>query len=141
MALTKDRPLTVLGIDHVVLRVRDMDRMIRFYCDVLGCTVERRRDDLGLVHLRAGRAFIDLVDVAGELGRPGGAPPGREGRNLDHLALRIAAFDAEALRAHFAAFGIAMGDVKTRFGAEGEGPSVYLEDPEGNVVELKGPAV
>jgi glyoxylase I family protein len=141
MALTKVGPLAVLGIDHAVLRVRDMDRMIRFYCDVLGCAVERRRDDLGLVHLRAGRSLIDLVDVTGELGRAGGAPPGREARNLDQLALRIAAFDAEALRTHLAAFGLTMGDVKTRFGAEGEGPSIYIEDPEGNVVELKGPAV
>lgn len=131
--------LDILGIDHVVLRVRDMDRMIRFYEDVLGCRVEKRQEKLGLIQLRAGSSLIDLVDVAGELGRMGGAAPGREGRNLDHFALRIAAFDAAALRAHLARHGIEMGDVKPRYGAEGEGPSVYIEDPEGNVLELKGP--
>ena len=131
--------LDILGIDHVVLRVRDMDRMIRFYEDVLGCRVEKRQEKLGLIQLRAGSSLIDLVDVAGELGRMGGAAPGREGRNLDHFALRTAAFDAAALRAHLARHGIEMGDVKPRYGAEGEGPSVYIEDPEGNVLELKGP--
>ena len=131
--------LDVLGIDHIVLRVRDMDRMIRFYVDVLGCRVEKRQEKLGLIQLRAGSSLIDLVDVAGELGRMGGAAPGREGRNLDHFALRIRSFDADALRAHLARHGIAMGGVKPRYGAEGEGPSVYIEDPEGNVLEMKGP--
>lgn len=129
----------ILGIDHVVLRVRDMDRMIRFYEDVLGCKVEKRQEKIGLIQLRAGSALIDLVDVAGELGRMGGAAPGREGRNLDHFALRIARLDADALRAHLARHGVDMGDVKLRYGAGGEGPSVYIEDPEGNVLELKGP--
>ncbi len=131
--------LDILGIDHIVLRVRDMDRMIRFYEDVLGCRVEKRQEKIGLIQLRAGASLIDLVDVAGELGRIGGRAPEREGRNLDHFALRIGSFDAGTLRAHLARHGIEMGDVKPRYGAEGEGPSVYIEDPEGNVLELKGP--
>jgi catechol 2,3-dioxygenase-like lactoylglutathione lyase family enzyme len=133
------RPFAIRGIDHVVLRVRDPERMARFYCEVLGCTLERNRPDLGLVQLRAGAALIDLVDVAGELGRAGGAAPGQEGRNLDHFALRIEPFDAQALARHLGAHGVAPGEVKTRFGAEGDGPSMYIRDPEGNVVELKGP--
>ena len=68
----------VKHLDHVVLRVRDVGRMVRFYGEVLGCAVERELAELGLVQLRAGNALIDLVDVAGELGRRGGAPPGRE---------------------------------------------------------------
>ena len=60
---------TVQGIDHVVLRVVDVEGVIRFYKDVLGCAVERRKDDLGLIQLRAGRSLIDLVDVNGELGQ------------------------------------------------------------------------
>lgn len=132
--------ITLLGIDHVVLRCRDVNRMVHFYCDVLGCTVEKVQEKIGLTQLRAGRALIDLVDVDGELGRMGGAAPGREGRNLDHFALRVERIDAAALRAHLAAHGIPMGDVKIRYGAEGEGPSVYIEDPEGNVIELKGPS-
>jgi glyoxylase I family protein len=139
MATVDTTALTILGIDHLVLRARDMSRMIGFYCDVLGCTVEKRQEKLGLVQLRAGRSLIDLVDVEGELGRMGGAPAGREGRNLDHFALRIDRLDEKALRAHLATHGIDMGAVKPRYGAEGDGPSVYIEDPEGNVVELKGP--
>lgn len=129
----------ILGLDHVVLRVRDVNRAIRFYGDVLGCREERRQDELGLIQLRAGRTLIDLVDVNGTLGRDGGAPPGIEGCNMDHFCLQIAAFDAAAIRAHLARHGIDMGEVKQRYGAEGEGPSVYIKDPDGNVVELKGP--
>lgn len=131
--------INVREIDHLVLRIVELDRMLRFYCDVLGCTIERRQDDLGLVQLRAGRSLIDLVSVEGNLGRAGGAPPGREGRNLDHFCLRVEPFDAAAIRGHLAAHGVDAGPVTPRFGAEGKGPSMYLSDPEGNVVELKGP--
>lgn len=131
--------IRVRGIDHVVLRVRDVERAIRFYGEVLGCTVERRRDDLGLVHLRAGRSQIDLVDVDSEIGRKAGAPPASEGHNMDHVALRLEAFDEAELRAHLQAHGVEAGEVVTRFGAEGDGPSMYIADPEGNTVELKGP--
>jgi glyoxylase I family protein len=131
--------ISIRDIDHVVLRVVDVEAMLRFYCDVLGCTLDRRRDDLGLVQLRAGRAMIDLVPVDGKLGRMGGRAPGAEGRNLDHLCLRVEPFDVDAIRAHLAAHGIDAGPAKLRYGAEGEGYSLYLEDPEGNTVELKGP--
>lgn len=129
----------IRDIDHLVLRVVDLDRMIRFYCEVLGCSVERRQEALGLVQLRAGRSLLDLVPVDGTLGRAGGAPPGAEGRNLDHFCLRIEPFDEAALRGRLAAHGIEAGPVASRYGAEGEGPSLYLTDPEGNMVELKGP--
>ena len=128
-----------IALDHLVLRVTDLPRMQQFYCEVLGCTLERRQDDIGLVQLRAGTALIDLVPVAGRLGRAGGAAPGREGRNLDHLCLRIEPFDEAAVRAHLARHGHAAGPAEPRYGAEGEGPSIYLSDPEGNGVELKGP--
>ncbi len=130
---------TVQGIDHVVIRVIDVEGMIRFYQDVLGCAVERRLDELGLVQLRAGRSLIDLVDVNGELGQKGGAAPGDEARNMDHLCLRIDPFDEAHIRAHLGAHGIEAGDLATRYGAEGVGPSLYIQDPEGNTVELKGP--
>jgi glyoxylase I family protein len=127
------------AIDHLVLRIVDLDRMLRFYVDVLGCTLERRQDALGLVQLRAGHSLIDLVPVDGPLGRAGGTPPGPQGRNLDHFCLRVEPFEEAALRAHLAAHGVAAGAVEQRYGAEGEGPSLYVTDPEGNVVELKGP--
>lgn len=126
-------------IDHLVLRVRDVDAMLRFYCDVLGCTLERRRDDIGLIQLRAGRCLIDLVPVDGALGRDGGAAPQPGSRNLDHFCLRVEPFDEAGIRAHLRDFGIEAGALASRYGAEGFGPSLYLDDPEGNVVELKGP--
>lgn len=134
-------PFAVLRIDHVVLRVRDAARSMAFYCDVLGCTLEKRRDDLGLVHLRAGSSLIDLVTHDGKLGSQGGALAGREGRNVDHLCLRVEPFDEAAIRARMARHGVPVhGEVQNNFGAEGNGPSIYLEDPDGNGVELKGPA-
>ena len=132
-------PFTLRQIDHVVIRARDPAALEAFYREVLGCTVERRQDGIGLVQLRAGASLIDLVDVDGKLGRMGGAAPGREGHNMDHLCLRIDPFDREAIAAHLQAHGVAVGDYGSRYGAEGEGPSQYLGDPEGNVVELKGP--
>lgn len=135
------RPIELLGLDHVVLRVADLGRSLGFYCDVLGCREERRIEQLGLVQLRAGTSLIDLVDLSGPIGRLGGPPPGKEGRNLDHFALRLAAFDVDALRGHLEAHGIEPGDVGERYGADGYGPSMYIRDPDGNVVELKGPPV
>ncbi len=131
--------IAIRGLDHLVLRVIDLERMLGFYRDVLGCTVERRVDSIGLVQLRAGAALIDLVPVDGTLGRAGGAPPRREGRNLDHYCLRVEPFDEAAIRAHLAKHGVATGATAQRYGAEGEGPSIYLDDPEGNTIELKGP--
>ncbi len=130
--------LRVRDIDHVVIRVSDLERMIGFYCDVLGCSVEWRRPDLGLVHLRAGNAMIDLVPVTGTLGSKGGAAPGPEGRNMDHLCLRVEPFEIDAVVAHLQAYGARIGEIQPRFGAQGEGLSLYVHDPEGNVVELKG---
>jgi catechol 2,3-dioxygenase-like lactoylglutathione lyase family enzyme len=131
----------IRDIDHLVLRVIDLDKMLSFYCRALGCSIERRQDAIGLVQLRAGRSLIDLVPVDGKLGRAGGAAPGPEGRNLDHFCLRIEPFDEEAIRSHLRERGVAAGKVESRYGADGDGPSMYLTDPEGNVVELKGPPV
>jgi len=131
--------IRIREIDHLVLRVVDLDRMLRFYCDVLGCSIERRVDAIGLVQLRAGRSLLDLVPVDGELGRAGGAAPGRTGRNLDHFCFRLEPFDAAEIRSQLEARGVAAGAVESRYGAEGKGPSIYVTDPEGNVVELKGP--
>ncbi len=131
--------IRIREIDHVVLRVVNLDAMIAFYTQVLGCSVERRQDAIGLVQLRAGSALVDLVPVDGKLGKMGGAAPGPQGRNVDHVCFRVDPFDAGAIRAHLAAHGVAAGPVESRFGAEGEGPSIYLDDPEGNMLELKGP--
>jgi catechol 2,3-dioxygenase-like lactoylglutathione lyase family enzyme len=134
-------PIAIRGLDHVVVRSADVARSLRFYCDVLGCREERSSRELGLFQLRAGASLIDLVDAAGPLGRLGGPPfdPERGGRNVDHFAVSLERFDEAALRAHLAAHGVEPGDAVQRYGAEGLGPSMYVRDPDGNVVELKGP--
>ena len=132
-------PFAVRELDHVVLRIRDLDRALAFYSGVLGCPVEKRQEKIGLVQLRAGRSLIDLVPLEGKLGRAGGAGPGAEGRNVDHICLRVEPFDGAAIAAHLRSHGLEPGPVESRFGAEGEGPSIYVNDPDGNTVELKGP--
>ena len=128
---SKTTAIKINGIDHVVLRTRVIEDSLRFYCDVLGCREERQVESVGLIQLRAGRSLIDLVDAAGDPAT--GAP------NMDHFALRVEAFDADAIRAHLQAHGVDMGKVATRYGAEGKGPSIYIKDPDDNTVEIKGP--
>lgn len=133
-------PIAVAGFDHIVLRVRDKDRMLGFYRDVLGLAVDRDRPEIGLTHIRAGAQMIDLVTLDGPLGRMGGEGPGREGRNLDHFALQVRPFDEPAIRAHLAAHAVEIVEEGQRYGADGDGLSLYVRDPEGNTVELKAPA-
>ena len=125
-----DAALRVKGLDHVVLRVADIDRAIAFYGEVLGCRVERRLPEIGLVQLRAGAAMIDLVPRTEDED---------DGRNMDHFAVRIETMDVPALSAHLKRHGIDAGEVRRRYGAEGYGSSIYITDPDGNTVELKGP--
>jgi glyoxylase I family protein len=132
-------PFAITGLDHIVLRVRDRDRMVRFYCGVLGCTLEREQAEIGLTQVRAGRSLIDFVPVDGKLGRTGGAAPGKDGRNLDHFSVTLDRYDEAGIRAYLTAQGVEVGEAGSRYGAAGEGPSLYISDPEGNIVELKGP--
>jgi glyoxylase I family protein len=123
-------PPRIKGLDHVVLRVSDMDRAIAFYEQVLGLHIERRLPEIGLVQLRAGSAMIDLVpQKKGE----------EDGRNMDHYAVQIESMDVEALSAHLRRHGVDPGEIRRRYGAEGYGSSIYITDPDGNTVELKGP--
>ena len=130
--------ITIRAIDHVVFRVVDLARMIRFYTEVLGARMEKRQEAIGLIQLRIGDALIDLVPVDGEIGRIGGAAPGREGRNVDHVCFRVLPWNGPAILAELAEHGIDA-EIVSRYGAEGDGPSIYLNDPEGNALELKGP--
>jgi glyoxylase I family protein len=127
-------PFIIHGIDHIVLRVRELPRSLAFYCDLLGCSIEREQPQLGLTQLRAGSSLIDLVTLDGPLGA--GEPPGA-GRNLEHFCLRIAPFDEAALIAWLRSGGVEVGEPALRYGAEGEGRSLYIADPDGNRVELK----
>jgi glyoxylase I family protein len=131
--------MQIRNIDHLVLRVVDVRAMMDFYIGVLGCSLEKVQENIGLYQLRAGSALIDLVPVDGVLGRAGGAAPGSEARNLDHFCVRVDPFDAEEIQRHLRNHGVEPGRVESRYGAEGMGPSIYITDPEGNIVELKGP--
>lgn len=129
----------VQHIDHVVLRVKDMERSVDFYTQVLGCAIKKRNEQYAMIHLGAGSSMIDLVDIDGPLGAMGGGAPGKERRNVDHFCLRVEPFDETAILAHLQSHGIAADKAVTRYGAEGVGPSIYCFDPDGNQVELKGP--
>ena len=124
-------------LDQLVLRVQNPELMLMFYQQALGCTLERQLPELGLYQLRAGQQLIDIISVDGELGLPGGKAPGAEGHNLAHFCLLISPFEPATLQQHFARFGIDIGEPEVRYGATGFGPSVYIQDPQGNVIELK----
>ena len=130
--------ITIQAIDHVVFRVVDLQKVAAFYIDVLGARWEKTQESLGLYQLRVGSSLVDLVPVDGKLGALGGAAPGREGRNVDHVCFRVLPWDGESILTHLGSHGIE-GEIVSRYGAEGDGPSIYLTDPEGNIVELKGP--
>lgn len=130
--------INIQGIDHVVFRVVDLEKVVSFYIEVLGARWEKKQEEIGLYQLRVGSALVDLVPVDGRLGRMGGAAPGKEARNVDHVCFRVLPWDGEAILGQLREHGIA-GEIVSRYGAEGDGPSIYLADPEGNNLELKGP--
>jgi catechol 2,3-dioxygenase-like lactoylglutathione lyase family enzyme len=130
--------INIQGIVHVVFRVVDLEKVVSFYIEVLGARWEKKQEEIGLYQLRVGSALVDLVPVDGRLGRMGGAAPGKEARNVDHVCFRVLPWDGEAILGQLREHGIA-GEIVSRYGAEGDGPSIYLADPEGNNLELKGP--
>ncbi len=132
-------PFRTVHLDHVVLRVKDLEASKTFYQDVIGASFERELPEFGLYQLRIGAALIDLVPINSPMGQQGGGPLAPEGKNLDHFAIRIDPFDLDELKQHLAAFNIEPSEVGIRYGAEGNGPSIYIPDPDGNLVELKGP--
>jgi glyoxylase I family protein len=128
-------PFMLAGLDHIVLRVCDRARMLVFYCDVLGCVLEREQSELGLTQLRAGRSLIDLVTLSGPLGA--GTAPGTAGGNVDHFCLTLGPYEESTLLGWFRTHGVSAGEPGMRYGAEGDGPSIFVRDPEGNRIELK----
>ena len=130
--------INLQAIDHVVFRVTDLQKVADFYIDVLGARWEKKQESIGLYQLRAGTSLIDLVPNDSKLGQMGGAAPGTGGQNVDHVCFRVLPWDEEAILGHLGSHGIE-GEIVSRYGAEGYGPSIYLTDPEGNNLELKGP--
>lgn len=131
-------PFALEGIDHVVLLVDGMAATERFYREVLGCTVERALPKSGMLQLRAGAALIDLVDIAADEGA-WARPEAPGGRNMDHVCIATGPWEQEAMRAHLAAHQVEIVEEGIRGGARGDGYSIYVRDPAGNTVELKGP--
>lgn len=130
--------IEIVGLDHVVYRTSRLDEMLKFYCDVLGCVIERELSpELGLVQLRAGNALIDIVPIDSELGKQGGKAPLQDGRNVDHVCLQVMQFEEQRLIDYLKQHQIEHSDFSERYGAQGFGRSIYVYDPEGNVVELK----
>jgi len=130
--------LRLEGLDHVVVRCKDLKTMAAFYCDVIGCTLDRWREELGLVHLRAGNAFIDLADAEISRKRRGETGPAEIGApNMDHFCINVADFDPATINAHLVACGLPPTEPVTRYGASGTRLSMYVMDPEGNQVELR----
>ena len=132
-------PFQIQNLDHVVIRVRDQNLMTKFFCEVLGCSIERSIDDLGMNQLRAGASLIDLVSVTGSIAGKNHGGSYFQSRNMDHFCMRIEPFDEKSLLDHLRDHGIKPSPVEKRYGAEGLGPSIYFNDPEGNRIELKGP--
>lgn len=125
----------VVGLDHVVLRTRNLDEMIAFYRDVLGCPIDRVSTALaGLVHLRAGSALIDLLDISS---REGDEAPVNGGTNMDHLCLQVEGYSEQQMLEHFDSHGISHDGFADRYGAKGSGRTIYIKDPDGNGVELR----
>jgi glyoxylase I family protein len=125
------------GIDHIVLRTEQYHELIDFYCNVIGCSLERSKDGLGLTHLRAGNALIDIVDVNGELGKRGGDAPDDMGNNIDHFCLQIAPRGEQELQDYLKSCGVIYGEFQDRYGAQGMGRSLYIKDIVGNNLELR----
>jgi glyoxylase I family protein len=126
------------AIDHIVLRTDQYQELIDFYCDVMGCVLERvTSEEFGLTQLRAGSALIDIVDVNGKLGKPGGPAPQETGNNVDHFCLQIEPFEERELKAYLQECGVEVGEFQDRYGAQGMGRSIYLKDIAGNNIELR----
>lgn len=131
-------PFEIRQLDHLVLRVTDLQRSLDFYQGVLGCELERQLEDLGLYQLRAGDQLIDLVLLGTTLGGDQAVDQARA--NQDHFCLTISPFDQADLQAWLAQHDITPSAVAERYGAQGYGLSLYIKDPDGNTVELKATA-
>ena len=130
--------LEIIGIDHIVLRTTKLEQMLAFYCDILGCKIQRQTPkETGLTQLSAGNALIDLVTVNSELGHMGGGEPTATENNLDHFCLQLKSVSQQDFIAHLKSNDINVGEFEQRYGAQGYGDSIYIADPQGNVVELR----
>jgi catechol 2,3-dioxygenase-like lactoylglutathione lyase family enzyme len=120
--------LVVNGIDHIVLNVEDVERSLRFYIEELGLTPVRVEE------WRRGETFFPSVRVSESMIIDLLAIP-RTGENVNHFCLVVEPMDFDALKAS-GRFDVVDGPDK-RFGARGDGISLYVRDPDGTTVELR----
>ena len=120
----------VTGLDHIVLRVADVERSLAWYQDRLGLAGERvdewRRGEVPFPSVRVDAGT--LVDLLA------GAPTGT---NLDHFCLVVDDADLDALAASGDFDVVGDGPIDGLFGARGYARSLYVRDPDGFVVELR----
>jgi glyoxylase I family protein len=131
-AMSTTRPLEFDGIDHAVLRVTDIKRSLDFYVGVLGLSLERIIEDIGIYQLRCGRNLIDLCVL------PAGAALGQGmQRGIDHLCLMIRG-DMNEVVEYLAKHKVETASpVRELYGATGFGTSIYILDPDQYMIELK----
>jgi len=119
--------LEIAGIDHIVLNTHQIKAMLLFYCDILGCPIEKKQPDIKLTQLRAGNCLIDLIETNDKPGRI---------KNMDHFCLQVKDFDYEQISLLLKNNNITFSRYGKRYGAQGYAHSLFIEDPEGNTVEL-----
>ena len=126
--------MKVIGFDHLVINTRDVDRAIEFYRDVLGLEILREEE------FRAGKVGFVSVRVTDETiidVRPSASDQPFV-KNVDHICVRLAPTDLMRVKDELRARGLETQDeVNTRWGAQGYGESLYVDDPEGQTIELK----
>lgn len=121
-------PFKLLGLDHLLLHVRGMEAAERFYCDVLGCSVEGRMSQWAMLGLSAGVTLVDTDDPNGAWALEGT----RAGSNLHHFAIAISDWDEVTMRDWLASHAVAIEEER----ADEAERSFYVRDPSGNLVEL-----
>lgn len=131
-------PFSLVGLDHVVFLVDNMDRALDFYHNVLGSQPGYSYPALGMEQVWCGSALIVLWDIT-HPGAAGAVPPVSGGRNVDHVCIATSPCTPDAMRAHLAAHGVVIEREAQHGGARGIGTSFYIHDPFGNKLEIKGP--
>ena len=138
-ALPKTQPLVkIVEMDHIVLRCRDVDASLRFYNEVLGMEI-LRLDDFKAGNVRFPSARLNADTIIDFFPSPDQPPIGKDGiKNQDHFCMVIEPQDMEALKSQCMSLGIEVQQGPgTRWGAHGNGTSLYIYDPDDNVVELR----
>ena len=134
---TTSRPLVkITEMDHIVLKVRDMDASLSFYHEVLGLKVERleeyRAGKVGFPSVRLNQDTI--IDLSSSPDMP---PLEQKARNMDHFCMVVEPMDLDSLVADCDARGIQILQKGQRWGAHGMATSIYIQDPDSNTIELR----